>query len=99
MMKLVFEYNWIIDCVAGGVDAIPIEYDSIEDFQLMVLDKIKEHKDKCISEHGEINGSYWYRNGHIQILGREFNVGSLEDCIEHRVYTLEQWFENNKIKQ
>jgi hypothetical protein len=97
-MKIVFEYNWNVEHEASGTETIPFEYSSIEDFQFMVLEKIKEHKEKCIKEYGNIDGSQWYRNGNIKILNQEFNVGSLEDSIEFCVYELDDWFEKNWVK-
>lgn len=94
-MKLVLEYHWG-DYEADGIATIPFEYSSIEDFQYMVLEKIKEHKEQCIEKYGKIDGSKWYRNGNITILEEEFGVADLEDSIES-VYKLEDWFERNKI--
>jgi hypothetical protein len=54
-MKIVFEYNWNVEHEASGTETIPFEYSSIEDFQFMVLEKIKEHKEKCIKEYGNID--------------------------------------------
>ena len=95
-MKLVFEYHWG-DYEASGISTIPFEHSSIEDFQYMVLEKIKEYKEKCIKEYGEKDGSKWYRNGGIEILNDCFEVGNLEDSIEYNVYELNDWFERNKI--
>lgn len=89
-MKLVFEIHWCVEYVASGIHTIPLEYSSIEDFQYMVLEKIKEYKEQCENEE-------WYRNGYIEILGHEYNIGDLEDSIEYNVYELNDWFERNKI--
>jgi len=95
-MKIVFEYYWG-DYEASGIATIPFEYSSIEDFQYMVLEKIKEHKEQCIEKYGKKDGSEWYRNGSIEILNESFEVGNLEESIEYNVYELNEWFERNKI--
>jgi hypothetical protein len=96
-MKLIFEYHWDEEYVASGTETMPFEYSSVEDFQYMVLEKIKEHKEECIEKYGKKDGSKWYRNDYIKILDKEFIVEDLEDSIDS-VYELEVWFERNKIK-
>ena len=98
-MKLVFEYHWSVEGEAEGTCTIPFEYSSIEDFQFMVLEKIKEHKERFIKEKGKKDGIAWYRNGSVEVLGADLNVGNLEDDIEHYVFTLEDWFEQHKLKE
>jgi hypothetical protein len=94
-MKLIFEYCWVDDCVSSGRETIPFEYSSIEDFQFMVLEKIKEYKEQSIREYGKSNGALWYRNGIITLWDETFNVGNLEDSITN-VSELNDWFEGNK---
>lgn len=95
-MKLVFEYESTDGYTYSCTNTVPFEYSSVLEFQYMVLEKIKEHKQKCIKEYGKKDGSEWYRNGEINILGHDRNVGQLEDSIEHNVFTLEEWFDKNK---
>ncbi len=95
-MKLVFSY-YFYDEEFSGRHVFPFEYSSIEDFQYMVLEKIKEHKDAMIKLHGEKDGSGWYKNGYVKIFDEELNVFHLEESIEYGVLTLEDWFNSNKI--
>jgi hypothetical protein len=97
-MKLVFKYRWYVEHVAEGTETIPFEYSSKEDFQYFVLEEIKNFKDECIKEHGEKDGEMWYRNSYIKILDCDMNIGDLEDCIEHNVFELDEWFEKLKKK-
>jgi hypothetical protein len=97
-MKLVFEYYYTDGCTFECTSTIPLEYSSKDDFILMVLDKIDSYRNECIEQYGKKDGKEWYRNGSISILRQEYNVGNLEDCIEHRVYELEEWFETKKNK-
>ena len=92
-MKLVLEIHWCVEYEASGIHTIPFEYSSIEDFQYMVLEKIKEYK-----EQQEEKNKGWYRNGYLTILGEDYNIGDLEDSIEHYVYELNDWFERNKVR-
>lgn len=94
-MKLIFEYHWFVEFEASGTATIPLEYSSIEDFQYMVLERIKEYKEECIEKYGKIDGSKYYLNGYITILNEEFNVANLEESINY-VYELNDWFERNK---
>lgn len=95
-MKLIFEYESTDGCTYSCTNTIPFEYSSVMEFQMMVLDKINVHKQKCIDEYGKKDGIGWYKNGYINILGHDINVYSLEDDIEHKVFTLEEWFDKNK---
>ena len=97
-MKLIYEHYWCDPWVASGTITIPFEYSSIVDFQYFVLEEIEKHKQECIKQYGKKEGSIYYTNGYIEILGHELNVGDLESNIEDRVYTLEDWFEKNAIK-
>jgi hypothetical protein len=97
-MKLVFEYESTDGCTYSCANTIPFEYSSKDDFILMVLDKIFDHKVQCILEHGKKDGSEWYRNGYIEVFNNyNINVGSLEDSIEYNVFTLEEWFDKKKM--
>jgi hypothetical protein len=98
-MKLILLHDFTDGCTYGVTAAIPFEYSSIVDFQYMVLEKIEEHKNKCIREYGTKNGMEWYTNGEIDILDMSLSVGTLENRIENSVYTLEDWFERNKVVQ
>jgi hypothetical protein len=98
-MKLILSHEFTDECTYGVTSAIPFEYSSVVDFQYMVLEKIEEHKHKCILQYGTKNGQDWYKNGQIEILGMSLSVGALEHEIENSVYTLEDWFERNKVVQ
>lgn len=97
-MKLVFEYFYTDGCVFESTTTIPLEYSSKDDFIYHVLEKIEAHKKDCILQYGKEDGSEWYRNGSVTILGKEYHVGCLEDCIERGVYELDEWFETKKNK-
>lgn len=95
-MNLVFVYESSDGCTYSCTNTIPFEYSSVDDFQFMVLEKIKEHKEACVLKYGAEDGEKWYRNGTIKIFdNHDIEIGHIEDCIE-RVYTLEEWFTKNK---
>jgi len=95
MKKLVFQYYWSDDCICSGTATIPFEYSSIDDFIFMILQKTEEYRKNYIEKYGD---DKFYRNGYIEILGIDINVGDLEYIIESNssVYTLEDWFEKFK---
>ena|SRR3989304_9366080 len=94
-MKLILVYYSGDGYTYSCTDSIPFEYASIDDFKYLVLEKIKEHKDACIAQHGKKDGEIYYRNGIVKLFDRDFNVGNIEDSIDN-VYTLEEWFTKNK---
>lgn len=96
--KLIFEYESTDGCTYSCTNTIPFEYSSVMEFQLMVLDKVEEYKQKCILDYGRKDGNIWYRNGHIKILDTEINVGHLIDNIDN-VFTLDEWFNKNKTNE
>lgn len=96
MTKLIFEYYWGDGYTCSGTETIPFEWSSVEDFQLMVLGEIEEYRKLYFTKY---NTDKYYRNGSILIIGRDFNVGNLEDSIENYVYELNDWFETKKYKK
>lgn len=98
-MRLVYKYNWVCDHVASGTVTIPFEYLSILEFQYMVLEKLKVHKDEYMHTYGMKYGKKealaHYSNSTILLFGYNIKVEDLEN-IEHDVYTLEDWFDKNK---
>jgi len=95
-MNLIFVYSSGDGCTYECTDTIPFEYSSIDDFQFMVLEKIKEAKELCIEQYGAKDAEVYYRNGNIKLFGfSDMNIGNLEDSIDN-VYTLEDWFNKKK---
>lgn len=95
-MKLVYEIFWDEPYVASGTHTLCFEYSSIEDFQLMVLQKIEDYKSEYIKLNGKRDGKRYYRFCQIELFGKYFDIGDLEDSIESSVHPLEGWFEKNK---
>ena len=93
-MKLIFNYHWDDPYVASGTETILFEYSSIEDFQLMVLEKIEEHRKECVEKY---KNKYGYRYDYLTILDRSIRIEDLEDTILNSVFELDTWFEQNKI--
>lgn len=97
MKKFILKYEYGDGCTFSCSTVIPFEYSCKEDFQFMVLEEIDKHKKECIKQYGHAGGQEYYRNGYIKILNGEYNVGSLEDWIDH-IYELDEWFELEKLK-
>ncbi len=83
-MKLVIEYNAGDGYTYNCTMAEPVEYESPEALYSDLLDLTKKTK--------EDKKSYFY------FLGTEFEVEYLTDGV-FWVYTLEEWFEKNKINR
>ena len=83
-MKLIFKYNWSIPWEASGTEVFTIECSSVLKLQIYVLDKVKEARKE---------------SSYITLFNFDFyNLDDLEYQIEHNVFTLEEWYEKNKIK-
>jgi hypothetical protein len=83
-MKLIFEYNWCVPHEASGAEVFAIECDSKIKLQIYVLDKIKEARKE---------------SNYITLFNFDFyDLNELEHQIEHNVFTLEEWYEKNKIE-
>ncbi len=97
MTKFILYYSWGNEG-ESGICVYPFEYSSKDDFCLLVLDMIEKHKQECIKAYGKKNGELWYKNGYITVLGQDISVEYVED-IERCVYTLDEWFEANKLNK
>ena len=85
MERFIFEYHWCIPYEASGIDVSPFEYESIIKFQCDMLDEIKKCKCEDVS---------------VKILGLEVyphDFDDLERQLENNVYSLDEWFNKNKI--
>ena len=83
MEKLIFKYEWSIPWETSGTETFIIECASKIKLQVYVLDKVKEARKN---------------HSHITLFNFEFyNLDDLEYQIEHNVYTLDEWYEKNKI--
>ena len=85
MGRFIFEYHWDIPHEACGIDVTPFEYESIIKFQCDVLDKIKKAKaeDKPVK--------------FIGCMVYPYDFDDLERQLETNVYSLDEWFNKNKI--
>jgi len=85
MERFIFEYHWCIPYEASGINTLPFEYESIIKFQCDILDEIKNAKDGY--EPINILGLQVYPDG----------FDDLEQQLETNVYSLDEWFNKNKI--
>lgn len=96
-MRLIFEYSSGDGYTYECKNTVPFEYESVSAFQYMVLDKIERYKRVYFEMNGAKDGELYYRNAHINILGNDVNIGTLEECIYTGVHTLDEWFDKNTI--
>ncbi len=94
MEKLIYEYSWG-DIGCSGTSYIAFEYESKDKFVYDILEKFKNIKWIVYNE-----GTSW--ESHNKVLVFEENDVYLDkyelDSIEHSIYTLDEWFEHEKIK-
>jgi hypothetical protein len=84
MQKLIFTYYWNIPWEASGTEVFTIECSSKLKLQIYVLDKVKEARKET---------------SYINLFNFDFyNLDELERQIEHNLFTLEEWYEKNKIQ-
>jgi len=79
-MQLIYSYDWG-DESCGGVEIIPFEYSSKEDFIKDVFIKMKDAIKKGV--------------GAILVLDYPLSI-DIASHIKYSVFTLEEWFEKNK---
>jgi hypothetical protein len=70
---------------------IPFEYESKEKF---VFDVLEYFKDKDWKEHKTIGETFFEQ---VEFMGYSFDKYDIQG-IEYNVFTLEEWFEKNKIQ-
>lgn len=95
-MKLVLEYSWG-DIGCSGISYIAFEYESKDKFVFDVLEKYKDHE---WVDHGEWG---WSKVALLDVSGDVISEDVYLDKydiegIERNVYTLEEWFDRNKIE-
>lgn len=82
MEKLVFVYSWG-DEGCCGTTVIPFEFSSKDDFVFYMLEKYKELRDLRTREVYFTDLDIWLNKEEV-------------DGIERNIYTLEEWFKENK---
>jgi hypothetical protein len=93
MEKLIFRYSWGDGYTCGGTDYIPFEYKSKDKFVFDMLEKFKDHPWKFYGKEG----TYEYRSSKVEIF-KDVEIDKFElENIESDVFTLEEWFNENKI--
>ena len=88
MKKLIYLQRRMSDMGGEWFFPIPFEYSSKDDFILYVLELI---------EKAEKNKRKTHFNEYISLFGFDIEVSHLYS-IENLVFTLEEWFENEKEK-
>ena len=87
-MKLVLTYSWGGE-PCSGISHVSFEYESKEKF---VFDILEKYKDKKWIQYDENNFE------EIQIFPDVWMNKIDVESIEHSVHTLDEWFNENKIK-
>ena len=97
MEKLILHFTQSDGCTYSCETTIPIEWSSKIELQLHILELVQNHKISLRDKYTEEEIEKYYRNGSIKILEQDFSVEDVENA-EHIVYTLEEWFEQYKLK-
>jgi len=92
MEKLVLVYHWGGE-PCGGTDYIPFEYESKDKFVFDILEKYKDHK--WIYYNGSRSE---FDSDAVKIISEVFYTKGDFEYLENNVLTLEEWFNQNKIK-
>ena len=92
MEKLVLIYAWG-DEGCCGTSHIAFEYESKDKF---VFDVLEKYKDKEWEVYNK--GKSWQSHEKVEVIPNVYLEKSEIDSIEHSVFTLNEWFEREKIE-
>jgi len=92
MEKLVLIYHWG-DEGCCGTSHIAFEYESKDKFVFDVLEKYKDKEWEIYNK-----GKSWQSHEKVEVIPNVYLEKSEIDSIEHSVFTLDAWFEYQKIE-